>query len=138
MNAITRTAGGASTPPFRGAGTAVAEPAATRIAPARPDAQHPVLSDRPRTSASAGPERPRNSVINARASGPRHPAEAVPDVAMQASAAVRRQVDNGTVPLRGTHSAAAIAAAATTASMGLMALQRDFFGQADPPRTASP
>ena len=138
MTSITRTSGGASANAHLASSPAHAGQAKTPVAKTSHGAQHTLLSDRPPSHSDAGSERPRMSLNTIRLSSLKSLADTPPDVATSAAATLCEQVDNGAIELRGSYSAAAITAASTAASQGVLALQRDFPRRPDPLGSTSP
>jgi hypothetical protein len=137
MTSITRTSSGASANAHLASSPAHAVPAQAPVAKPSTTAQHPVLSDRPPAQSDAGAERPRTPLNSIRLSSLRKLADTPPDAVTSAAATVCKQVDNGTIKLVGSYSAAAIRAASMAASQGLLALQRDVARRSDPPGSTS-
>ena len=138
MTSITRTSSGASANSHLASSPTHAGQAKTPVAKTSHGAQHTVLSDRPPPQSDAGAERPRRPLNSIRLSSFKKLADTPPDVATSAAATLCKQVDNGTVKLKGSYSAAAITAASIAASQGLLALQRDLARRTDPLGSTSP
>jgi len=135
MASITRTSSGASTHPHRASIPADADTA--KAGKASHGTQHTALSDRPPSTSSADVERPRRTLTAIGLSNLRKSADTPPAIATSAATALCRQVDNGTIKLVGSYSATALTAAASVASQGLMALQREAVQRTDPLESAS-
>jgi hypothetical protein len=137
MTSITRTSSGASANSLPASSPAPAGQAKTPVAKTSHLAQHTVLSDRPPSQSDAGAVRPRRPLNNLLLSSSKKSADTPPDVAASAAATLCKHVDNGTIKLVGSYSAAAITAASMAASQGLLALQRDVSRPTDPPGPTS-